>query len=266
MRQDLIFDSKKDRIMNNKPIGIFDSGIGGLSLIKKIKKVLPKESITYLADNLNFPYGNKTPHQLRIISEKNVKWLLSQKAKLIVIACNTATVNSINYLRSIFPESSFVGLEPAIKPAAKLCKKGIIILSSPKSTTSKQLNLLIKKFAKNKKVFNLGSLKLVRAVEQSCSTAKTSKILKDILLKQTLNRADIIVLGCTHFPLIHDQIQKFVGENIKIIDSGEAVAKRIKTLLKEKKLLSKEEKPKYKFFTSGKKKNIRGITFNSTHL
>ncbi|MCX6704998.1 MAG: glutamate racemase, partial [Candidatus Woesebacteria bacterium] len=117
--------------MNKNPIGIFDSGIGGLSVVRQIKKVLPNESIIYLADKANFPYGEKTPGQIRKLSEKNVKWLLTQRAKLIIVACNTVTVNAISLLRQRFPLTGFVGMEPAIKPAAKESKKGIIILSSP---------------------------------------------------------------------------------------------------------------------------------------
>ncbi len=227
------------------PIGIFDSGIGGLSVVEEIKKILPNESIVYFADKDNFPYGEKTPKQIRKLSKRNVEWLLSKKVKLIVVACNTATVNAISFLRQEFPQISFVGMEPAIKPAAQMSKKGIIVLSSPKASKSKQLELLIKKYTKGIKVFNIASLELVQAVEEKWNDEKIKKVLEKILPQKVLDQVDVLVLGCTHFPLIKKLIQKFVGKNIKIIDSGKAVAKRVKIVLKEKGLLNKNSKPNY---------------------
>lgn len=251
-----------DSFMNKNPIGIFDSGIGGLSVVRQIKKVLPNESIIYLADKANFPYGEKTPGQIRKLSEKNVKWLLTQKAKLIVVACNTVTVNAISLLRQKFPLTGFVGMEPAVKPAAKESKKGIIILSSPKATKSKQLYYLIKKYVKGVKVFNIGSLELVQAVEEQWNSNKIGITLKKLISQNILNQTDILVLGCTHFTLIKDQIQRFIGGEIKVIDSGEAVAKRVKAVLEEKRLLSTITKPNYSFFTTGEREVIKEITLN----
>lgn len=240
-------------IMNKNPIGVFDSGIGGISVVREIKKVLPNESIIYLADKANFPYGKKTVEQIRKISEKNVKWLLRRRVKLIVVACNTATVNAISFLRQKFPLVGFVGMEPAVKPAAKKAKKGIIILSSPKATKSKQLHSLIKKYAKGIRVINLGSLELVAAVEEQWNSEKIETLLRKLIPKIFLNQADILVLGCTHFPLIKKQIQKYVGKDVIVVDSGKAVAKRVKVLLEEKRLLSTTIKPIYAHFTTGKR-------------
>lgn len=217
--------------MNKKVIGVIDSGIGGLSIVREINKLLPDLSVNYLQDKENFPYGDKTPDQLKRVLSKNVAKLLEQKPELIVIACNTATVNTIIFLRQKFPNIEFVGLEPAIKPAAKICQKGMIILSSPKTTQSQQLKNLIKLYAKNLKVFNLESLELVKAVEKKWSESKTLKLLKTILPTQILDQADVLVLGCTHFPLIKNIIQKHVSKKIKIVDSSQAVAKQVKKKL-----------------------------------
>lgn len=252
--------------MNKNPIGIFDSGIGGLSVVEQIKKLLPSESIIYLADKANFPYGEKTPEQIKKLSERNVKWLLTQKSKIIVVACNTATVNAISYLRKRFPLVSFVGMEPAVKPAAKQSRKGIIILSSPKATKSKQLTLLIKRYTKGLKIVNIGSLELVQAVEKQWNAPRIKKVLEDAIPQKVLDQTDTLVLGCTHFPLIRHHIQKFVGQNIKVIDSGEAVAKRIKAVLKEKKLLCIKTKPNYIFFTTGKRERAKGIAFKNLSI
>jgi glutamate racemase len=141
-------------------------------------------------------------------------------------------------------------MEPAVKPASKIAKKGIIILSSPKATKSKQLNSLIRTFAKDIKVFNLGSLQLVRAVEEKWSKERINKLFSRTLSQRILDKSDALVLGCTHFPLIKDKIQKYVGDHIVIIDSGEAVARRVKYLLKENKQLSADGKAKYEYYSS----------------
>src|SRR4030067_3073495 len=184
--------------MNSKPIGVFDSGIGGLSLIDEIRKTLPNESIIYFADRANFPYGDKPQIQIRKIAGNNVAWLLNQRVKLIVIACNTATISAITYLREKFPNISFVGMEPAVKPASAKSKKGIIILSSPKATKSKQLRILINNYANNIKVFNIGSLELVQAIEEEWDPAKIDRILEVLLPQKIICQADKLVLGGTH--------------------------------------------------------------------
>lgn len=217
--------------MKPKIIGLFDSGIGGKSIEKEIKKLLPEVKTIYLADTKNFPYGEKTPAQIRKIAAANTKYLLARGADLIVVACNTATVHAISYLRRRFPTVPFVGVEPAIKPAGLLAKRGVIIFSSPQATKSKQVTHLIKKYIRGINVFNIGSLDLVRAIENRSSENMIVKILARDLPVEILNQSDVLVLGCTHFPLVKNKIQKYVGEKIKIIDSGEAIARRVKFLL-----------------------------------
>lgn len=216
--------------MNSSPIGMFDSGIGGLSILYEINKLLPRETVIYISDKKNFPYGDKSPSQIRQIAKKNVELLLQQNAKIIVVACNTATVHAVSYLRKTFTGVEIVGVEPAVKPAAAIAKKGILVLSSPKAANSKQLARLIDTYAKGIKVFNIGSLDLVCAIEAQNSPDDALQRAVPIKL---LEEIDTIVLGCTHFPLIKDDIQKFVGNNIKLIDSGEAVAKRVKFLINQ---------------------------------
>ena len=214
--------------MYKKPIGIFDSGIGGTSIVREIQKLLPKEFLVYIKDSNNFPYGNKTPEQIRKIAKRNVELLLEQGAKIIVVACNTATVHAISFLRKKFPVIDFVGVEPAVKPAGRISKKGILVLSSPKAAASAQLMELIGEYARGKNVINVGSLELVEAIEKR---RDPTMALQKALSKEVLKEIDVIVLGCTHFPLIKNEIQEFVGPEIKLVDSGEAVARRTKYLL-----------------------------------
>lgn len=236
--------------MNNNPIGIFDSGIGGLSILREIQKNLPNESLIYLRDEKNFPYGKKSPKDIRKIAFNNTKLLLSKKSKIIIVACNTATVHAISFLRNKLPQIKFVGMEPAIKPACKIAQKGVVVLSSPQAAKSKQVSYLLNKFAGNLKVINIGSLELVQAVEKKYSNREILKICKKILLKKILSKVDILVLGCTHFPLIKRQIQKYVGKEKKVIDSGYAVAGRVKEILKNNNMLSQNNNPFCNFLTT----------------
>jgi len=247
--------------MNNFPIGIFDSGVGGLSIFQEVKKELPKESIVYLADRGNFPYGRKTTKQLKKIAKNNVQFLLKKKAKLIVVACNTATVKTLSFLRRKFPQVQFVGLEPAIKPAGLISKKGVLVLASPQASKSKQVKMLIKKYIKNKNIFNIGCLSLVEAIEHNIKKESLKKILKKCIKKEILDRIDVIVLGCTHFPLVKNEIKLWVGKRVKIVDSGKAIVQRIKLLLKTQQAI-KENKPFYKFYTTGELNQFGEIKFN----
>ena len=165
---------------NNHPIGIFDSGIGGLAIVRCLAKIMPTQPIIYFADKANFPYGNKSPVEIRKLALINAKMLIAQKVKLIIIACNTATVIAIDHLRKKFPSVIFIGTEPAVKPAAIACTKAMIILSSPKTAGSKQLHQLINNYAKNIKVFNIGNLQLVKAVEEQWPPDKINILLEKI--------------------------------------------------------------------------------------
>lgn len=214
-----------------KKIGLFDSGIGGKSIEKEIKLLLPDVETVYFSDSSNFPYGEKSASELKKIAVKNTRHLLSLGCDLVVVACNTATVNAISHLRKTFPSVPFVGVEPAVKPAGLVSKKGIIILSSPKATGSSQLKGLIKKYAGGVKVLNLGSLELVRAVEEGWGKKKVLSLLTRILPSSLFSDYDVLVLGCTHFPLIGDWIREYVGKGVSVIDSGHAVALRVKSLI-----------------------------------
>ena len=248
--------------MNSKPIGIFDSGIGGLSVVREIKKLLPNESIVYLADKKNFPYGESSTKRIKENAEESIRLLLPQNVKLIVIACNTATVNAVTYLRKVFKNIDIVGTEPMINPAAKISKKGIVILSTKKAASSHRIKSLIRIYSNNIKVFNIATRKLSEVIELQSGSDKIYKVLNDTISKKILKETDVAVLGCTHFPLVKDEIQKFVGSDMVIIDSGEAVARRVKFLLEDGGLLSNKVKPIYKYFTTGKKETLMDIEFD----
>lgn len=230
-------------------IGVFDSGVGGLSIFKEVKKLLPKESFVFLADQANIPYGGKTKKQLKNLCEKTTKFLLGQDIKMLVVACNTASCYAIEHLRSKF-SIPIVGVVPAIKPAINLTQSGkIAVLSTPATAKSKYLDKLVKKFANDKKVLRLGCKGLEDSIEIQ-DDKKIEKLLNIYIAKVKRFGADVIVLGCTHYPFLREKIAKRLGSKVEIIDSGKAVAKRVSNLLEASPLIAQKNVEEI-FFTTG---------------
>ena len=217
-------------------IGIIDSGIGGKGIEKEIRKLLPNVKIIYLADIDNFPYGTKKISVLHKILEKNIDTLIKKGANIIVLACNSATVSSVKYLRKKF-QVPIIGVEPAIKPAALASKtKNITIFSTQITSKSQATDDLISKYCKDIKVYKIPFKNLASQIERGETNYSTLEV-EEAWLRYKNKNIDVIVLGCTHYTLIKSQIQKIVGENIKIIDSNLAVANQVKkiyTKVKEK--------------------------------
>src|SRR3972149_6859901 len=209
--------------MNNEPIGIFDSGIGGTSIWKEVVKLLPNENTIYLADSKNAPYGEKSSEEIIALSVKNTEFLLSKGCKLIIVACNTATTNAIDYLRKNYA-IPFIGIEPAIKPAALLSKTGAIgILATKGTLSSKLFEKTTKEYTKNITTIEQDGEGLVPLIEEGkLNSPKINTLLSTYLKPMLQFNIDHLVLGCTHYPYLIPQIKKIIGENISIIDSGEA--------------------------------------------
>lgn len=254
--------------MKNQPIGILDSGVGGLSILREIAKRLPYESIIYIADSKNCPYGDRTSKEIYDLSKKIVKFLLRKRAKLIVIACNTTTVSCLDKLRRDFPKVPIVGTVPVVKTASKLTVNGRIgILSTKQTAGSIYQKNLIKKFAKNLKVINLGTDKLVPIVENGkIESLKISKILKEELKSFMDFKIDVLVLGCSHFPFLKREMQKVIGNKIKILDSSGAIARQTKRVLLMENLFSEYNKAKRTFYTTGDIKKFGKVRFKKIHL
>ena len=245
----------------NRPIGIFDSGIGGLSVWKEVVKILPYESIIYYADSANCPYGSKSVDEIISLTVKNVDFLLKYNCKLIIVACNTATAAAIDYLRAHY-EVPFVGMEPAVKPAAiKTNTKSIGILATQNTFKGKLFQETSSKFAKGVKLYNQIGYKLVEFVENdNMQSPELKKLLYSYLKPMLDNNVDNVVLGCTHYPFLIEQIKEIVGNDVQIIDPSSAVAKRVKYLLKEKNIISNRiEIPEYIFFTNSDKNILQNI-------
>ena len=238
--------------MKKQPIGIFDSGIGGSSIWKEVIKLVPNEDTIYLADSKNAPYGEKSPDEIISLCIKNTEILISKGCKLIIVACNTATTNAIDYLRKNY-SIPFIGIEPAIKPAALYSKTGAIgILATKGTLTSKLFEKTTNEYTKNITTIEQDGEGLVPLIEDGKLNSPELNELLNTYLKPMLKfNIDHLVLGCTHYPYLIPQIKKIVGEDVVIIDSGEAVAKQTKAILEKHKLLStSSEKSNHLFYTN----------------
>lgn len=225
------------------PIGIFDSGIGGTSILKEIHQLLPQENIIYLADSKNAPYGYKTKEEITQLCIKNTELLINKGCKIIVVACNTATTNSIDYLRKKYP-IPFIGIEPAIKPAALNSKNNTIGILATKGTLSSELFTKTSElFTKNTEVVEVIGAGLVEAIEAGkLNEESTTQLLKKLLQPMLDRNIDYLVLGCSHYPYLIPLLKQILPKNIVIIDSGQAVARQTKNILKSTNLLNTQQK------------------------
>ncbi|PHR69947.1 MAG: glutamate racemase [Lutibacter sp.] len=247
--------------MNTQPIGIFDSGIGGTSIWKEITSLLPYENTIYLADSKNAPYGEKSAEKIIEFSVKNTELLLEKGCKIIVVACNTATTNAIEILRSKY-DVPFIGIEPAIKPAAlQTLTNSIGILATKGTLSSSLFSKTSEKFTSTIKIIEQEGKGIVTLIESD----KLVSVEMTLLLHKYLNpmleqRIDHLVLGCTHYSYLFQQIQKIVGENVQIIDSGLATAKQTNTILEKNNLKNfTSDASKHQFYINSEKDVLESI-------
>lgn len=226
------------QMKQDSPIGIFDSGVGGTSIWKEIHQLLPLESTIYLADSKNAPYGYKTKEEIISLSLKNTDVLLQMGCKIIVVACNTATTNAIDLLRSRY-DIPIIGIEPAIKPAAlQTHAKSIGILATKGTLSSALFHKTIGEFTKDISVIEIVGEGLVPLIEAGkLDSPELIELLQKYTRPMLVANVDYIVLGCSHYPYLIPHLQKILPENVKIIDSGKAVAKQTRNILKKNKLL-----------------------------
>ena len=240
-------------MMNNNPIGVYDSGFGGLSVWRELYRALPEESIIYLGDGKNCPYGQKPAEEIRYLATKSVQELLSRGCKMIVVACNTATAAAIEHLRAMFPDLPFVGLEPAVKPACKSTRSGVVgVIATERSLKSEKFLATLAKYGDGVEVIKAVGKGFVEAVEANAENCASTEQVVRAVVEPIIDRgADVLVLGCTHYPFLKDVIAKVVGErNVEIIDSGEAVEKRVESLLDEYNLRAEVgHKAEYEFIS-----------------
>jgi glutamate racemase len=244
---------------NINPIGLFDSGVGGTSIWKAIHELLPDESTIYLADSKNAPYGKRSKEEIIELSKKNTELLLEMNCKIIVVACNTATTNAIKELRASY-KVPFIGIEPAIKPAANQSKTQKIGILATKGTINSELfNKTVKLYQDTKIIEQIG-YELVELIESGeIDSPKIELLLKDYLTPMVAENIDYLVLGCSHYPYLIPKIKKIIPNSIKIIDSGEAVARQTQHVLNEKIGLNNKKNSRNVFFTNSNPKVLSSI-------
>lgn len=219
------------------PIGVFDSGVGGLSVLREIHRLLPSENLLYLADSAYCPYGGRPVEQIQARAATITRWLLARGAKLVVVACNTATVTAIQYLRGRF-DVPFVGLEPAIKPAAALTRSGVVgVMATEVTARGERLRSLVQRYASGVQVLTQPCPGLADRVEAGdLDGPETRALLRDFTAPLLARGADTIVLGCTHYPFLRPAIQEIVGPAVLLLETGEPVARQAARVLAERTL------------------------------
>lgn len=241
-------------IKSNKPIGIFDSGVGGLSILKELKLLLPKENFVFLADQLYLPYGEKKQKELIERSLKITDYFIKNyDIKMLVLACNTATSNTIDELRKNY-NFPIVGTIPAVKVAAEKTKtKSIAVISTIATSKSVALKKLIKDYCVPVNTLNIGCRGLVDMVETGeLNSPKVNDLLLEYLQEVKDSDVDCLVLGCTHYPFMKEAIQKVVGPKVDLLDSGEAIARQAQSLLYSHNIKNKQKiSGKTFYFTTG---------------
>jgi glutamate racemase len=214
-------------------IGVFDSGVGGLSVLREIRAQIPAAHLLYFADQAHVPYGPRPLEEVRAFAEEITRFLLAQGAQGIVVACNTASAAALHSLRAQFPQVPFVGMEPAVKPAAEHTRTGVVgVLATPATFQGALYASVLERFAQGVTVMQDTCPGLVGQIEQGAlESAETRQILEKALRPMLARGMDTVVLGCTHYPFAIPLIQQIVGDSVRVIDPAPAVARQVRRVL-----------------------------------
>ncbi len=241
--------------MKSIKIGVFDSGVGGLSVLRAIHKLLPGLEVFYFADQAHVPYGRRQMDEIRYFSRQITSFLLTKDIDLLVVACNTASAAALKFLRQQFPELPIVGMEPAVKPASTLSHtKAVGVLATPATFQGELYQSLVHKYGENLEIYQDTCSGLVEQIEAGNLNGKTThNILEHALYPMIEKNVDTVVLGCTHYPFVIDEIRAIAGKKIEVIDPAPAIARRVKSLLEQQAGIQTEESShsSLSFFTSG---------------
>jgi len=252
--------------MNHPPaIGIFDSGVGGLSVYRAIRQILPAQPVIYFADQQHVPYGSRPLEEVRDFSEAITEFLIEHGAGLIVVACNTASAAALHYLRAKFPHIPFVGMEPAVKPAAETTRSGKVgVLATPATFQGALYASVVERFASGVTLMTDTCTGLVQEIEAGrLKGSPARQILQSALTPMLREGIDTVVLGCTHYPFVIPLIEEICGPGVRVIDPAPAVARQTRRLLEQNHLLVEGNRPaEVRFYTSGDPATLRQQVFN----
>lgn len=247
--------------MSGSAIGVFDSGVGGLSVFREVRNALPGEDLLYVADSGHAPYGERSGDFIAQRAEAIVEFFLAEGTKAIVVACNTATAHAVQKLRSRFPVT-IVAIEPAVKPAAGITRSGVVgLLATRQTAASQRLANLLQEHGKGMRVLVQPCPGLAEAVERGeLGGAATEALVAGFIRPLIAQGADTIVLGCTHYPFLAETIRKIAGPEVTVVDPSPAVARELHRRLHSAKLLSNRSQPgTERFWTSGDPAHVRSV-------
>lgn len=235
------------------PIGVFDSGVGGLSVLREIRALLPAESLLYVADSGHVPYGEKSPDFIRERSQRIADFLLGRGAKALVLACNTATAAAVADLRARHPHLPIVGMEPAVKPAARATRSGVVgVLATTGTLRSAKFAALLDRFAGDVQVVTQPCPGLVERIEAGDLAGPATRALLQGYVQPLLEAGcDTLILGCTHYPFLRPLLRELVPESVSLVDTGAAVARQLQRLLQAGNALAEGEAAPCRFWSSG---------------
>jgi len=234
------------------PIGVMDSGVGGLSVLAEIQRLLPNESLLYVADSGHVPYGEKTPDYIRQRLRRIAEFFQAQGAKAMVLACNTATVAAVADLRELYPDWPLVGMEPAVKPAAAATRSGVVgVLATTGTLQSAKFAALLDRFANDVRVVTQPCPGLVERIESGdLDSEPLRQLLQGYVQPLLAAGCDTLILGCTHYPFLRPLLATMVPADVAIIDTGAAVARQLQRLLVERNLLAEGPAREAAFWSS----------------
>lgn len=246
--------------MNDAPIGVFDSGVGGLSVLREIRQTLPNESLLYVADSGHVPYGEKTPEQIRERSRSIARFLLSQGAKALVVACNTATAAAVADLRERH-DLPIIGMEPAVKPAARATRTGVVgVLATTGTLQSARFAALLDRFAGSVKVVTQPCPGLVEYIEQGeLDSPRVLALLRGFTQPLLSAGCDTLILGCTHYPYVRSALESVLPAGVTLIDTGAAVARQLQTRLAILEMTASGPPRPGQFWSSGDPQALRRV-------
>lgn len=239
---------------NNAPVGVFDSGVGGLSVLREIHQRLPQESLLYLADSAHVPYGEKSADYIRQRCQRITEFLLKQGAKALVVACNTATAAAVNDLRAHYPQLPVVGMEPALKPAVAHTQTGVVgVLATTGTLNSARFAALLERYSGSTRILTQPCPGLVELIEEGqLDGPKTRQLLERLTAPLLAIGCDTLILGCTHYPFIKPLLQQILPPSVSLIDTGAAVASRLQQVLSEREALADGSIPaSVRFWSTG---------------
>lgn len=251
------------------PIGVFDSGVGGLSVLRSILAQMPGESFVYVADQAHVPYGPRSLEQVRAFSAGICRYLIDRGAKTVVVACNSASAAALTHLRTVFSEVAFVGMEPAVKPAAEKTRTGVVgVLATPATFQGALFASVVERFAAGVTLLQSTCPGLVECIEAGDLTGVQPRaILRDALEPMLAQSIDTVVLACTHYPFVIPLIQEIVGKGVRVIDPAPAVARQTMRVLDGKGIRGQDSGGgKTEFFTSGDPDQLRMMLAKLLHL